>query len=137
MSAEPSGVSTPPPAAAGEAESGLRNPSAAARGVAAVALLSEGVVMLLAIQPIRVLGGHLSGAAITVVIALAVLCFLLCGLLGRPWAWHVGTAVQVVLLVSGFIFNGALAVLGVVFGLLWLYVLNVRRTVSRRPVRTN
>lgn len=111
--------------------SGLANPSAAVRGVGAGSLAAEGVVLLLAIQPIRVLGGHLTGLAIVVIVFLAVVCFLLAGLLGRRWAWPAGTAVQVALVVSGLIFHASLAVLGVLFGLLWIYVLHVRRSVLR------
>jgi hypothetical protein len=112
-----------------EHRSGLRNPAAAARGVAAGALGAEGLVLLLAIQPMRVLGVHLTGVAIGVIIALAVVSFALAGLLRRSWAWYVAGALQVVLFGTGFVFHPSLAVLGVLFGLLWAYVLNVRRTV--------
>jgi hypothetical protein len=123
------GASTDEPT--GPRRSGLRNPPAAVRGVGAGALAAQGVVLLLAIQPIRVLGGHLTGLAIAVIVVLAVTCFGLAGLLRRSWAWHGGSAVQVVLLVSGFVFHASLAVLGVLFGLLWIYVLHVRRNVLR------
>jgi hypothetical protein len=115
--------------------SGLRDPQAAIRGVGAAALGSEAVVLLLAIQPIRVLGGHLSGAGITVVVALAVACLILAGLLRRPWAWTVAPAVPVALFVAGFVFHPSLAVLGVLFGLLWAYVAHVRRRVLGRSAR--
>jgi Protein of unknown function (DUF4233) len=121
----------PDPSDNGPRRSGLGNPTAAVRGVGAGALASEGLVLLLAIQPIRVLGGHLTGPAIAFIAVLAVACFGLAGLLRRSWAWPVGSAVQVVLLVSGFVFHASLAVLGVLFGLLWLYVLHVRRSVLR------
>jgi uncharacterized protein DUF4233 len=111
--------------------SGLRNPAAAIRGAGALALGAEGVVLLLAIQPIRVLGGHLTGPAIGVIVALAVTCFLLAGLLRRSWAWSAGSVLQVILFASGFVFQAALSILGVLFGLAWLYVLHVRRTVLR------
>jgi hypothetical protein len=112
--------------------SGLRNPPAAVRGVGAGALAAEGVVLLLAIQPMRVLGANLTGVAIGVIITLAVLCFVLAGLLRRTWAWYVAAVPQVVLLACGFVFHSSLAVLGILFGLLWAYVLNVRRTVLPR-----
>jgi hypothetical protein len=111
--------------------SGLRNPAAAARGVGAAALACEAVVLLLAIQPMRVLGARLTGIAIGCIVVLAAVCFALAGLLRRGWAWYAGGAVQVVLLGFGFAFHPALGVLGVLFGLLWLYVLNVRRTVLK------
>jgi hypothetical protein len=128
---EPSNNGTSTSGPTGSRPSGLRNPKAAVRGVGAGALAAQGVVLLLAIQPIRVLGGHLTGLAIAVIVVLAVTCFGLAGLLRRSWAWHGGSLVQVVLLVSGFVFHASLAVLGVLFGLLWIYVLHVRRNVLR------
>jgi hypothetical protein len=114
-----------------ERRSGLRNPEAAVRGGGALALGSEGLVLLLAIQPMRVLGVHLSGWAIAVLIALALVCFALAGLLRHRWAWVAGSAVQVALFAAGFVFHASLSILGILFGLVWLYVLHVRRTVLR------
>jgi hypothetical protein len=111
--------------------SGLRNPLAAVRGVGAAALGVEGLVMLLAIIPVQVLDGRPTLPTIGFIVGLAVVCFALAGLLRRPWAWHAGSAVQVALLASGFVLHPALSALGVLFGLLWLYVLHVRRTVLR------
>lgn len=110
--------------------SGLRNPTAAVRGAGALALVSEAVVMLLAIVPLRVLGA--GGASTTVVlIAFAVAFIALAGLLGRAWAWHLASALQVLLFICGFFVHASLAVLGVLFGLAWLYALSVRRRVLR------
>lgn len=109
----------------------MRDPRAAVRGVGAAALVAEGLLLLLAIQPVRVLGANFSGAAIGVIVALAVVCFALAGMLRRSWAWYAGPALQAVLLACGYIFHAALAALGVLFGLLWIYVLHVRRTVMR------
>ena len=60
--------------------SGLRNPAAAVRGVGAAALAAEGLVLLLAIVPLRVLGAAGAGGTILVVV-LAVVSFALAGLL--------------------------------------------------------
>src|SRR5262249_21450845 len=109
--------------------SGLRNPTAAVRGVGAAALAGEALVLLLAIQPLRVLGAHLPGAAIGVVLGLSALCLILAGLLRHRWAWPAGYAPQAALIVAGLIFHPSLAVLGVVFALVWLYVMYVRRRV--------
>lgn len=108
--------------------SGLRNPAAAVRGVGAGALAGEALVLLLAIQPLRVLGGDLSGLAIGVVVALAVALALLAGLLRHDWAWYAGAGAQVLLFAAGLL-HWSLAVLGVLFGLVWAYVLHVRRRV--------
>jgi Protein of unknown function (DUF4233) len=117
--------------------SGLRNPAAAVRGVGAGALVIEAIVLLLAIQPLRVLGVRLSGLAVAVVIALALLCLGLAAALSHRWAWWAGSAVPVALLGAGLAFHPALAGLGVLFGLVWLYVLHVRRSVLGGPTGLN
>ncbi|MEV0714073.1 DUF4233 domain-containing protein [Asanoa sp. NPDC050611] len=108
--------------------SGLRNPAGAVRGMGAAALGLQGVVLLLAILPIRVLGDGAGPAAITTLVALTVICFVLCGMLRRPWAWTAGTVVQGLLLLGGF-FHWTLFALGLIFGLVWVYVLYVRRSI--------
>ncbi|MEU5941478.1 DUF4233 domain-containing protein [Micromonospora sp. NPDC047548] len=112
----------------GERRSGLRNPEKAVRGLGAGTLALEALVLLLAIQPIRLVGGNLSAAAIAAIVALAVACVVLAGRMGRPWAWHAGTAVQGLLLLSGLL-HWSLLVLGIIFGLVWAYALHVRRVV--------
>jgi hypothetical protein len=112
--------------------SGLRNPAAAVRGLGAAAYAIEGLVLLLAIQPMRVLGANLSGVAIGVIIALALVCFTLAGMLRRRWAWYAALLLQAVLLVCGVTFHGSLAAVAVLFGLVWAYVLHVRRIVIGR-----
>jgi hypothetical protein len=113
-------------------ESGLRNPEAAVRGVGATALGAQGVALLLAIVPLRVLGaGGNAGTAILAV--LAVLCFALAGMLRRRWAWWVAGALPLVEIGCGFALHLALTVLGGLFGLVWLYVLRVRATVLKPP----
>nr|MDT0662339.1 DUF4233 domain-containing protein [Micromonospora sp. DSM 115978] len=116
------------PDGGGQPRSGLRDPNRAVRGLGAGALALEALVLLLAIQPIRMLGGDLTGPAIGAVVALATVAALLAGLLRRAWAWHGGTALQVLLLAAGAL-HLSLGALGVIFGLLWLYVLHVRRSI--------
>lgn len=114
--------------------SGLRNPVAAARGLGAGALVLETLVLLLAIQPMRMLGGDLSGATIGVILAAAVACVVLAALLRHDWAWYAVAALQGLLMLGGFL-HWALAGVGLLFGLVWLYVLNVRRTILAPPTR--
>ncbi len=108
--------------------SGLRNPEAAVRGLGAGTLALEAIVLLLAIQPIRILGGDLSGWGIGAVVALAVLAALVAGSMRRPWAWHAGTTLQVLLLASGLL-HWSLAALGLIFGAAWVYATSVRRKI--------
>lgn len=108
--------------------SGLRDPQRAVRSLGAATLALEALVLLLAIQPMRVLGGNLTGATIGVIVALAVGAVVLAGMMRRNWAWHAATGLQVALLAGGFL-HWSLAGLGVIFGLVWLYVLHVRRLI--------
>jgi uncharacterized protein DUF4233 len=124
----PSEDENPEASAEGPRRSGLRNPEAAVRGLGAGTLALEAIVLLLAIQPIRVLGGDLSGWGIGAVIALAVLAAVLAGSMRRRWAWSAGTVLQVLLLVSGLL-HWSLAALGLIFGAAWVYASYVRRSI--------
>jgi Protein of unknown function (DUF4233) len=115
----------------GEPRSGLRNPAAAVRGVGAGALAIEALVLLMAIVPLTKVAGHRTGAAVAAAVALAVVCAVLAGLLRYRWAWYAGIALQVVLFACGLL-HVAFAVLGVLFGAAWGYVLSVRRTILGR-----
>jgi hypothetical protein len=106
--------------------SGLKDPVRAVRGLAAGTLVLEGITLLLAIQPVRMLGG--STAAVVTIVVSVVLAFLLSGMMGRRWAWHVATALQVAL-VGGIVLHWAIAAVGVIFGLVWIYVLRVRKRI--------
>ena len=123
----PVGADEVPP---GYRRSGLRNPAAAVRGMGAAALGLQGVVLLLAIQPIRVLGDGVGAGAVWASVGLAAVCFVLCGMMRRPWVWTAGSVVQALLLVGGLL-HWTLFALGVIFGLVWVYILYVRRSILR------
>jgi hypothetical protein len=108
--------------------SGLRNPDAAVRGLGSGTLALEAIVLLLAIQPIRILGGDLSGWGVGAVVALAVLCALVAGSMKRKGAWTAGTVLQVLLLAAGLL-HWSLAALGLIFGAAWAYATYVRRSI--------
>jgi hypothetical protein len=112
--------------------SGLRNPAASVRGAGAGALAAMAVIMLLAIVPLIRLDAPV--AAVWVVLTLAGLASVLCGLLRRPWAWYAAFLIPAVLIVAGG-WHIVLAVLGALFALVWIYVLHVRRTVLGRSPR--
>ena len=111
--------------------SGLRNPIAAVRGVGAGALAIEAVILLLALVPLRVLDVRHTSVAIGCVLGIAVLCVLLAGMMRREWAWKAGIVPPILVIACGY-FHFSLAVIGVLFLLVWLYVLSVRRTVMGR-----
>ncbi|WP_444948609.1 DUF4233 domain-containing protein [Micromonospora ureilytica] len=108
--------------------SGLRNPERAVRGLGAGTLSLEALVLLLAIQPIRVVGGDLGGVAIGAVVALAVAAVVLAGMMRRTWAWNAGTVLQGLLLLGGLL-HWSLLGLGIIFALVWAYALHVRRVI--------
>jgi hypothetical protein len=108
--------------------SGLRNPAAAVRGLGAGTLALEAIVLLLAIQPIRIMGGDLSGWGIGAVVGLAVMAGLLAGMMRRRWAWGAGTALQVLLIACGLL-HWSLAIVGIIFAAAWAYAIHVRRTI--------
>ena len=114
--------------AAAERRSGLKNPQAAVRGLGAGTLALEAIVLLLAIAPLSVIGGERKGAAIAAVLAAVVVSVLLAGSVKRNWAWHAGTALQVLLIAAGLL-HWAVAAIGVIFGLAWWYALHVRRSI--------
>jgi hypothetical protein len=109
-------------------ESGLRNPAAAVRGVGAGGLVLEAIVLLLAIQPLRLLGGAFGAFAIGVVVAIAVLLIACAALLRREWAWYAAWLLQLALVGAGLL-HWSLAVLGAVYALVWGYLLYVRRRI--------
>lgn len=108
--------------------SGLRNPPAAVRGAGAGALAAMALILLMGIVPLVRLDAP--GAAIVVISVLAVVSVVLCGLLRHDWAWYAALAVPVVLVAASFL-HVALGILGVMFALLWAYMLYVRRSVLR------
>lgn len=108
--------------------SGLRNPSRALRGLGSIALILEAVVLLLAIQPIRITEGGISAAQLVLLLGSMCAAVVLTGLLRSPWAWWLAGALQVVLIAGGLL-HWMIGAVGVLFGLAWLYVLYVRRKV--------
>ncbi|WNM37111.1 DUF4233 domain-containing protein [Micromonospora halotolerans] len=121
----PDGVEQPEPR-----RSGLRDPDKAVRGLGAGTLALEALVLLLAIQPIRVVGGDLSGTAVAAIVALAVACVVVAARMKAAWAWNAGTVLQGLLLLSGLL-HWSLFALGVIFALVWAYALHVRRVILR------
>jgi hypothetical protein len=121
--------------------SGLANPERAARSLGAAAMTLEGITLLLAIQPIRMLTDRTPGssahvppwqggttAAVIFLVVAAATAFVLAGMMKRAWSWHAAGVLQIVL-IAGFFAHWSIAAIGVMFGLAWLYVLKVRRTI--------
>lgn len=131
------GTVTDPAASVDDSQrSGLSDPQRSIAALGAIVLASQALVLLLTLVPLRMLRVDQPGLATTLMLVLMVACIGVAGVIRRgSWAWHAGTAIQVVLLACGLI-HWSLAGLGVIFGLTWLYALSVRRKLSKPPVRT-
>ena len=112
--------------------SGLRNPAGAIRALGIMTLVLEWIVVLLAVQPIRILAPDRPGWALGVVVGLAFACLGVATLLRFRWGWHVGTALQVAVALAGFV-HWAMLPVAAIFLSTWLYVLHVRRTITGGP----
>lgn len=113
----------------GAPPSGLKDPARAVRSVGAAALGLEALTVLLALAPIAKLSGGLTATKVAAIVALSVFLILTAGLLRRPWAYLLGGILQLAVLAAGLLTPG-MYVIGVAFGLVWIYVLHLRRTVA-------
>jgi Protein of unknown function (DUF4233) len=101
-------------------------------GAAAAILLLEGIAVLFVPRGIAQSGPGLTGARLTFLIVLAVLLLLASGLQRRPRGLLIGTVLQVPLLLTGLL-GSAMWLVGGVFVLIWLYLLQVRKELLGTP----
>ncbi|MTJ65437.1 DUF4233 domain-containing protein [Nocardia seriolae] len=94
-------------------------------------LVLEAITVLLALPVISAVGGGLRWWSVLYVVGLAVIMFLGAGLQRRPWAIPFNLALQVALLLGGFI-HLSILVIGVVFVAVWIFVLFLRADVKKR-----
>ncbi|MGQ0481751.1 MAG: DUF4233 domain-containing protein [Pseudonocardia sp.] len=104
------------------------------RGVMAAILILESLVVLLALLVVTKIGDNGGPLGVGIVLALAAAMVLAARFLARPWGLGLVVALQVVMIACGFL-SAALGVLGVVFGLVWLAILLMRRDVARKMAR--
>lgn len=104
------------------------------RGVMAGTLVLEAIVVLLVLPVIATLGGGLTPLSGGYVIGLAVLMILGAGVQGRSWAIPFNLTLQG-LAVLGFVIDPALGAVGVLFALVWAYVLYLRKDIKDREAR--
>jgi hypothetical protein len=98
----------------------------ALNGAAAAVLVLEGIVVLFVPRGIAQSGPGLTGFRLTVLLTLAVLLILAGGVQRRPRGLIIGTVLQVPVVLTG-LFSSVLWVIGGIFALLWLYLLQLRR----------
>ncbi|AEV74712.1 hypothetical protein MycrhN_4210 [Mycolicibacterium rhodesiae NBB3] len=101
------------------------------RGVMAGTLILEAIVVLLALPVVARLGGGLTAASGGYLIGLAVVLVLFAGIQGRPWAIWANLALQAVV-IAGFLLDGAIGFIGLVFLGVWLLIAYLRFEVLRR-----
>lgn len=101
------------------------------RGVCAALLTFEAVVLMLFAPVAAALTDLSAPVAAAIGLGLAALCLVTAALLRRPWAYHLGTALQVVAVLLGFVVP-AMFLLGAAFGGLWLVALRLGRQVEAR-----
>jgi hypothetical protein len=93
-------------------------------------LILEAIVLLLAIQPVRIVAPATPGWGLALLAVLALVCLLAAGLLRFPWGWPTVIVIQVAVITSGLL-QYALFLLGGVFLAIWLYVLRLRKELGR------
>jgi len=107
----------------------------ALNGVAAGILLIEGIAVLFVPRGIAQSGAGLTGARLTLLLVLSLLLILSAGVQRRSRGLYIGTALQVPLLLTGFM-NGVMWFVAGVFVLIWLYLLQVRKELLGSPFGT-
>jgi hypothetical protein len=100
------------------------------RGIAAAVLVFEGMVVFFATLVALDLSDVDDATLWWTGGTLAVACVLAAGLLGRPWGYLAGSALQVLVVAAGFLVP-AMFVLGLVFAALWFLALHLGRKVAR------
>ena len=105
------------------------------RGPVAATLVLEVIVVLLTLLVVTKFGGQNGGGfGVALVLALAAAMIVLVRFAGRPWVLPAALALQVVMVVGGLLV-GVLTALGVIFGLVWLGLLMMRRDVAQKMAR--
>ncbi|MDJ0360731.1 DUF4233 domain-containing protein [Rhodococcus sp. H29-C3] len=104
------------------------------RGVTAGTLVLEAIVVLLALPVVSTVGGGLGWFSTLYLVGMAVAFVLAAGMQGRPQAMQINLALQVFVLLGGFI-HLSIAIVGVVFLAVWIYLLYLRRDITRRIER--
>ncbi|MGY1770802.1 DUF4233 domain-containing protein [Blastococcus sp. SYSU D00813] len=104
----------------------------ALRGAAAAILLLEGIAVLFVPRGIAQSGEGLNAFRLTTLLVLAAALVLASGVQRRPWGLMAGTVLQGPLMLTG-LFNSVMFVVGGVFLLIWLYLLQVRKELLGSP----
>lgn len=105
------------------------------RGVFAMTLVLEAIVVGLALLVLPKFGDGATPIGIGVIGGLALVMVAAAGVQRRPWGVAVALALQVAMIVAGFLLVPALGVMGVVFALVFAFLLRLRAEVAARMAR--
>ncbi|MGM1057819.1 DUF4233 domain-containing protein [Saccharothrix sp. Mg75] len=108
-----------------------KDPMKSFRGIMAGTLILEAIVVALALPVVAKLGGGIGTGTGYLVLGLIVAFIATCGILKRGWTVYVIVALHVVMIASWFALT-ALGGIGIVFSLVWAYLLWLRHDVAKR-----
>lgn len=108
-----------------------KDPMKSFRAIMAGTLILEVVVVALALPVVAKLGGGIGSGTGYLVLGLLVALIGTCALLKRPWVVWVIALLHVVMIASWVLLT-ALGAIGVLFSLVWVYLLWLRRDVAKR-----
>jgi chromate transport protein ChrA len=111
------------------------DPMKGVRGVFAATLVLEAVVVLLALLVFARFGRGPAPVGFAVITALALLMIVAAGLQRRSLGLGLALALQVATIVAGFLLTVPLGVVGVVFALVWVGLLLLRRDLAGKQAR--
>lgn len=94
-------------------------------GAGAAVLILEALVVLFVPRAIAQTGPGLTAWRLSVVLGVAALLIVVAGVQRRAWGPRAGLAAQLPVLATGF-FTAAMWVLGVIFLLMWAYLMRIR-----------
>lgn len=107
---------------------------AGARGLLAIGSAGLGiealVVLLAAPAVLSLQRGHVSVAAVTVLLVVFALLVVGATVLRRPWGRTFGSALQPIVFLTGIV-TWPMFIIGVVFGGIWIYYLRLWRLINR------
>lgn len=109
----------------------VRDPWKGLRGVMAGTLVMEFITFGLALPVVWRFGGGVSSLGFVLVAVLAVLMLVVGFVQRRRWGLPVALALQVAMIACWFV-HPTIGALGIFFGVVWLFILYLRRDVARR-----
>jgi hypothetical protein len=110
------------------------DPMKGIRGVFAATLVLEAIVVLLALLVLPKFGDGATPLGVGLIAAVGLAMVVASGLQRRPWGLGLALALQVAVLLCGFLVPALVAV-GIVFVLVWAGLLLLRRDVALRMAR--